>query len=358
MPDEEEREADKQQSQSILTVSPYFSTPTNMVNSLSSSSSSLSPSLDHPKNLKKEEEEKMTNHQRKKGKKKRRRRRKGNSSSSSSSFSSSSNSSRNLFYPSLSDDHLSQRTSSSSCSEITSQTEEEEEEEETECETVDNGNGGSKQKRKRPNSTIPSPSTPLPTKLFVGRLPPHTTSPLLRSLFSLYGEVLDVFLLREDNRPTGAFKGCCYVRMGSKEESDRAIEGLHKKMVLFNKNEQVGEKKSGKPISVMYATNDAWLKKKIVISPPPPSKNLIQSSSSLEEEEKSDKIILDDEIQSPEVQIDQGKEVEISETPQLIKEQKQQQEVGGDDQDVVEEAVLLDNDSKGSETIGVVNKNK
>ncbi|KAJ4461985.1 putative RNA-binding protein BRN1 [Paratrimastix pyriformis] len=61
-------------------------------------------------------------------------------------------------------------------------------------------------------------------KLFVGQLPRTMTEDALKELFSPYGSILEVAILRS---PHNESKGCGFVRFSSREEADAAIAALN-----------------------------------------------------------------------------------------------------------------------------------
>jgi RNA recognition motif-containing protein len=67
------------------------------------------------------------------------------------------------------------------------------------------------------------------TKLYVGNLSFDTNESGLRDLFTPFGQVNEAALIldRETQRP----RGFAFVTMGSREEMDAAIAGLHDKTV-------------------------------------------------------------------------------------------------------------------------------
>lgn len=67
------------------------------------------------------------------------------------------------------------------------------------------------------------------TKLYVGNLSFDTNESGLRDLFTPFGQVSEAALIldRETQRP----RGFAFVTMGSREEMDAAIAGLHDKTV-------------------------------------------------------------------------------------------------------------------------------
>ncbi|KAL8446432.1 hypothetical protein Emed_004886 [Eimeria media] len=78
-----------------------------------------------------------------------------------------------------------------------------------------------------PGSTPPrlaAPAPPVEIKLFVGGVPATLDEEPLRVLFSLFGPVSDVVVLRD--RVSNRHKGCAFVRMKSLADADRAIREL------------------------------------------------------------------------------------------------------------------------------------
>eukprot|EP00298_Acanthocystis_sp_HF-20_P013927 c20564_g2_i2.p1 GENE.c20564_g2_i2~~c20564_g2_i2.p1 ORF type:complete len:373 (+),score=142.81 c20564_g2_i2:84-1202(+) len=71
------------------------------------------------------------------------------------------------------------------------------------------------------NGEDPSPSV----KLFVGQIPKSFDVEQIRPLFAAFGRVLDISVIRD--KISNEHRGCCFVRMGSKDEAERAIAGLH-----------------------------------------------------------------------------------------------------------------------------------
>lgn len=63
------------------------------------------------------------------------------------------------------------------------------------------------------------------TKLYVGNLSYSTTEETLRLLFSEYGSVASVELIKD--RDTGYSKGFAFVEMASQSESNEAISSLN-----------------------------------------------------------------------------------------------------------------------------------
>lgn len=66
-----------------------------------------------------------------------------------------------------------------------------------------------------------------PAKLFVGNLPYKATEDDLRQVFSQFGTVADVRLITD--KMTGRAKGFGFVEMGSADEANKAVEGMHGK---------------------------------------------------------------------------------------------------------------------------------
>ncbi|KEP64884.1 UNVERIFIED_CONTAM: RNA binding protein, putative [Hammondia hammondi] len=79
-------------------------------------------------------------------------------------------------------------------------------------------------------SVARSHAPPVAVKLFVGRLPLTVAEDMLCTLFSQFGPIADVLLIRD--RHTNAFKGCAFVTMQSITDADRAIRHLDSAYVL------------------------------------------------------------------------------------------------------------------------------
>jgi CUG-BP- and ETR3-like factor len=78
-------------------------------------------------------------------------------------------------------------------------------------------------------------------KLFVGGLTPHTTEAQLLQIFSHYGQVREVVVLRY---PTGQSKASGFVKYATEEEADVAVASLSNRYSLPGSN---------RPLSVRYA---------------------------------------------------------------------------------------------------------
>mmetsp|Transcript_17214 Transcript_17214/g.43885 ORF Transcript_17214/g.43885 Transcript_17214/m.43885 type:complete len:392 (-) Transcript_17214:43-1218(-) len=62
-------------------------------------------------------------------------------------------------------------------------------------------------------------------KLFVGQIPKSMTQEELQPIFAQYGEIREVFVIRD--KATGQPRGCCFVTYSKKSEADAAIAALH-----------------------------------------------------------------------------------------------------------------------------------
>lgn len=67
-------------------------------------------------------------------------------------------------------------------------------------------------------------------KLFVGRIPKAFDETQLRTVFSEFGLVRDVIIIRD--RDTGTHRGCAFVRMASITKADVAVRQLNNIRVL------------------------------------------------------------------------------------------------------------------------------
>lgn len=65
------------------------------------------------------------------------------------------------------------------------------------------------------------------TKLYVGNLPYSITDDQLGELFAQFGTVSSAMVISDRN--SGRSKGFGFVEFATKEEADKAIEGLHGK---------------------------------------------------------------------------------------------------------------------------------
>lgn len=73
-------------------------------------------------------------------------------------------------------------------------------------------------------------------KLFVGSLPKCTTQEDIRAVFSKFGNVDEVFLMKDE---AGNSKGCAFVKFSLKEESFHAIANLNGKFTMPSGNRAV-----------------------------------------------------------------------------------------------------------------------
>lgn len=73
-------------------------------------------------------------------------------------------------------------------------------------------------------------AAPIEIKLFVGRVPKTFDDSQLRAVFSEFGVVRDVIIIRD--RETGTHKGCAFVRMASITKADAAVRQLNNIRVL------------------------------------------------------------------------------------------------------------------------------
>lgn len=64
-------------------------------------------------------------------------------------------------------------------------------------------------------------------RLYVGNLPFKATTEELSDLFGEFGQVIDAHLVND--KETGRPRGFGFITLGSKEEADKAIEGLNGK---------------------------------------------------------------------------------------------------------------------------------
>jgi len=61
-------------------------------------------------------------------------------------------------------------------------------------------------------------------KIFVGLMPKTVTEDEISSVFSRFGTIKEVFLMKEKG---GSSKGCCFIRLASRVQADRAIAGAN-----------------------------------------------------------------------------------------------------------------------------------
>lgn len=82
-------------------------------------------------------------------------------------------------------------------------------------------------------------------KLFVGSVPRNITEDQVQRLFSEYGNVLEVAILRD--KRTGLQQGCCFIKYATVEEAERAIRALHNQKTLLG---------GSAPLQVKFANGD------------------------------------------------------------------------------------------------------
>ena len=75
-------------------------------------------------------------------------------------------------------------------------------------------------------------NSPQDTKLFVGMVPFEATEDDIRAVFSPYGRVTEVFIMRKHD---GSSKGCAFVKFGARAECDKAIAALHHQSQMLNR---------------------------------------------------------------------------------------------------------------------------
>jgi len=85
-------------------------------------------------------------------------------------------------------------------------------------------------------------------KLFVGRLPREVSKKQIQECFEEFGEVLEVFVIASQAQ-SGV--GCAFVRMGSVDGAEQAIEDLHEQRVLIPEQRDLG------PMQVAFAKGEA-----------------------------------------------------------------------------------------------------
>jgi RNA recognition motif-containing protein len=71
-----------------------------------------------------------------------------------------------------------------------------------------------------------SAEAPFPgVKLFVARLPKTVLEMDVKLVFSAYGEVTDIYVMRD--KITHESKGCCFVNFANRLDGENAIHALH-----------------------------------------------------------------------------------------------------------------------------------
>lgn len=65
---------------------------------------------------------------------------------------------------------------------------------------------------------------PTETKLFVGMIPKYYTELELNTMFSLYGAVKEIHIMRDLD---GHSKGCAFIKMGTVQDAQNAVSNLH-----------------------------------------------------------------------------------------------------------------------------------
>jgi len=63
------------------------------------------------------------------------------------------------------------------------------------------------------------------TKLFIGNLSWGATDDMLRDAFGAYGELEDVFIMKD--RATGRSKGFAFVTFANEDDAHKAVEALN-----------------------------------------------------------------------------------------------------------------------------------
>lgn len=92
------------------------------------------------------------------------------------------------------------------------------------------------------------------TKLFVGSLPKDITEDDIRNIFSRYGTVTDVYIMKNSN---GVSKRCAFVNYAFKEQGIFAIHNLNGKLVIEN---------AEKPMEVRFAESKGHLQEKQMLN--------------------------------------------------------------------------------------------
>lgn len=82
-------------------------------------------------------------------------------------------------------------------------------------------------------------------KLFVGALPRNITEEEIKELFSPYGQINEIFIMREPH--SGVGKGCAFVKYAFKEQGLFAIRSLHGALTLVDVN---------RPLEVRFASKN------------------------------------------------------------------------------------------------------
>jgi heterogeneous nuclear ribonucleoprotein A2/B1 len=67
-------------------------------------------------------------------------------------------------------------------------------------------------------------------KLFVGQVPAVCTEDMLRPVFQPYGEIVEIKIMRD--APGGRSKGCAWVKYGTREQAQAAIDALHEQHTI------------------------------------------------------------------------------------------------------------------------------
>jgi RNA recognition motif-containing protein len=81
-------------------------------------------------------------------------------------------------------------------------------------------------------------------KIFVGQVPQDTGEEQLRKIFSPFGEIKDLLILRD--RITGHYRGCAFITYSSREEGERAIEAVGDKVKLAGAKREMIVRWAGK----------------------------------------------------------------------------------------------------------------
>ena len=78
------------------------------------------------------------------------------------------------------------------------------------------------------------------TKLFIGMISRDVDEQGLRELFSQFGEIKEVFVLRDRD---GESKGCAFLKFVGREAAVGAIENLHQSFVMQGMSKKVGRER-------------------------------------------------------------------------------------------------------------------